>query len=251
MKPLDLAAPVLTPEGSTLILRPAGVPVRGAAWALDTLLRACVYIIVFTPLALLGQSGMGLIMLILFLGEWWYFAYCEAFRSGATPGKRYMGIKVVRQDGGPVGMEAAMIRNLIRFVDALPVLYGAGLISSLSSPTFQRLGDRVAGTLVIHAEQDPATSSLTRADRLANLAQRRANQTSESSPEEPIDPLQPPEALNGREAAALIAFAERRTYLHPQRQTELAHILTPLTEQREQAALDCLQAYALWLEGEE
>ena len=250
MKPLDLAVSVPTPEGSNLVLRPAGIPVRGAAWALDMLLRSTLVMFLSVPLSLLGQFGSGVFWLLLFLIEWAYFVYFEAFRNGATPGKRRMGIKVVRQDGGPVGIEAALVRNLIRFVDSLPVVYGTGLIACLSSESFQRLGDRVAGTLVIHLEQDFPTSSLTKAQRLADLTQRRFLGDNPPDQEAVILPQQPPEALTGRDAALIIRFAERRRYLPPQRQIELANLLEPLTGQRDQPALDALQAYALWLEGE-
>lgn len=254
MKQTDLALPIQTPEGSTLILRPAGIAVRGAAWALDALARATVYTVCAIPLGLLGRTGFAVLMLLLFAGEWLYFAGYEAFRSGATPGKRRMGIKVVQSDGGPVSIEAALVRNLVRFADTLPFAYGAGLVSCLSSSTFQRLGDRVAGTLVVHVPQDATNSSLTLATRLTDITQRRAqgraqraqDEQAENSPE----PERPAASLTGHEAALLLSFEERRARLHPDRQIELANLLEPLTGQRGEQALATLRANAHWLEGE-
>lgn len=254
MQQADLALPIQTPEGSTLILRPAGLPVRGAAWALDTLIRVTIYTVCGIPLGFMGGAGMGVLLLILFAGEWLYFAGFEAFSNGATPGKRRMGLKVVQRDGGPVSLEAALVRNLVRFVDVLPLAYGAGLASCLFSDHFERLGDRVAGTLVVHVPQDASNSSLTLAERLTEVTQRRAQGQAARSlagESEAIPaPARPAASLTGREAALLQSFEERRSRLSPERQVELANLLEPLTGERDEAALATLRANALWLEGE-
>jgi uncharacterized RDD family membrane protein YckC len=76
-----------------------------------------------------------------------YYVFCEAL-AGATLGKRIVGIRVVGEDGGPLTLEAAIIRNLLRPIDAL-FLYLVGAVFALTSPRGQRLGDRAAHTLVV------------------------------------------------------------------------------------------------------
>ncbi|MCC7105525.1 MAG: RDD family protein [Chloroflexi bacterium] len=78
------------------------------------------------------------------------FVYFTGFEGlyGATPGKIALGLKVVREDGSPIGLREALIRNLLRLVDGMfGFLVGAILI--WGSDRKQRLGDRVAGTLVV------------------------------------------------------------------------------------------------------
>lgn len=76
-----------------------------------------------------------------------YYAFCEAL-TGMTVGKRIVGIRVVEEDGGHVGFAAAVVRNLLRFVDGL-FFYLVGALFAFTSPRGQRLGDRAAHTLVV------------------------------------------------------------------------------------------------------
>lgn len=76
-----------------------------------------------------------------------YYVMCEAL-TGATLGKRMVGIRVVGEDGKHLTLGAAVVRNLLRLVDCL-FLYLVGGIFALTSPRGQRLGDRVAHTLVV------------------------------------------------------------------------------------------------------
>ncbi len=88
---------------------------------------------------------------ILYLGlVYAYYAILEAL-TGATLGKMVIGLKVVKLDGSAFGLGASLLRNLIRFVDFLPVFYLLGLISVAMSKQKQRLGDMAAGTLVVRA----------------------------------------------------------------------------------------------------
>lgn len=77
-----------------------------------------------------------------------YFIVMEA-TSSATLGKMIMGLRVVRQDGAPISWTESIIRNLLRIIDALPFAYIVGAILIWTSPLKQRLGDRVAHTLVV------------------------------------------------------------------------------------------------------
>ncbi len=83
-----------------------------------------------------------------FLAQWFWFAAWEA-RTGQTPGKKLLGLRVVSRNGAAPDTLAAMIRNLLRVADFLPGFYFAGLASCLLSSRCQRLGDLAAGTVVV------------------------------------------------------------------------------------------------------
>ncbi len=85
---------------------------------------------------------------LLFLLGAAYFILCEAYLGG-TVGKLALGMRVVKLDGSPCDLRASLIRNVLRIVDALPFLYIVGLVLVLTSDKKQRLGDRVAGTVVV------------------------------------------------------------------------------------------------------
>ena len=78
-----------------------------------------------------------------------YSALLEGFWNGQTIGKRLFHLRVIDQDGLPLRIEQAWVRNLMRVFDALPLAYLVGGLSVLSNSLMQRFGDRVAGTLVI------------------------------------------------------------------------------------------------------
>ena len=85
-----------------------------------------------------------------FLLYWGYGCFFETLWNGRTPGKRALKLRVIKTGGYPIGFYDALLRNLLRVVDGLPVGYGIGLVSVLVTRRFQRLGDLAAGTLVIH-----------------------------------------------------------------------------------------------------
>ena len=87
------------------------------------------------------------------LDVWLWFSYYVVLEAtmGITVGKRAVGIRVLKDDGSPIGWPGAIIRNLLRIVDLLPVIipYLVGAILASRSERRQRLGDRVAGTIVV------------------------------------------------------------------------------------------------------
>ena len=88
-----------------------------------------------------------------------YFILFEAIWNGQTPGKRLTHIRVIKDSGQPITAIDAVSRNLLRIVDQLPVGYGIGVLCAWVSPQSKRLGDYVAGTVVVHeksAESVPA-----------------------------------------------------------------------------------------------
>jgi len=91
-----------------------------------------------------------MIVLLLFLLQSGYFAIFEAIWNGQTPGKRLMNLRVIEESGRPITVYEAVARNLLRVIDSIPVLYGVAIISALLSAKSKRLGDYVAGTVVVH-----------------------------------------------------------------------------------------------------
>ena len=103
-----------------------------------------------------GYVLAALIVLVQFLFFWGYYVFFEIIWRGSTPGKRAARLRVIRRDGQPIGAGEAIIRNLVRLVDFLPMLYGVGLISMFIDKDARRLGDLAAGTIVVK-ESDQAT----------------------------------------------------------------------------------------------
>jgi len=223
---LDTFREVHTPEGVALRLPAAGPVPRALAWLIDLGIRFIVLSASSALLGVLGKAGMGLYFIFVFALLWAYPVVFEAMFDGQTPGKRALELRVVSADGAPVGWLASLVRNLLRTVDMLPVGYGFGLVASLCDRHGRRLGDMVAGTLVVHAP------------RL-----RAAPQPPLAGVHAPAQPLRPEEQV------AVIAFAERAAQLTPERQEELAEIAEPITGARGQAGVMRLLGIANWLLG--
>jgi uncharacterized RDD family membrane protein YckC len=100
-----------------------------------------------------------------------YFTVLEAYK-GATVGKMLAKIKVVREDGSPIGIGPAIIRNILRIVDALPFLYIIDMIFISRSSKKQRLGDSIAKTIVVKAGGEKLTPSYTPTSVPASLQQK-------------------------------------------------------------------------------
>ena len=224
---LETAYAIETPEGVNLELSPAGVVVRSLAWSIDFLIRVVVYVASLTLLPLFfGKFGVGLFSVAVFLLEWFYPVFFEVYRKGQTPGKRAMGIRVLQDSGIPVGWITSLLRNLLRFVDFLPVLYGFGLVSMLLTKDFRRLGDLAAGTLVVYTEPPRKTVVLPQAK-----------------------PHLPPVGLRLREQRAVLNFAERSPGLSDARAEELANLAKPVTQTTGQQGITRLYEIANWLQG--
>ena len=206
-----------------LQLKLAGPVVRACAWSIDAAIRMVLYSAIGMLFAFFGGVGTAIILIGFFLVEWFYPVIFEIYR-GATPGKKAMGIIVVHDNGTPISVPASLIRNLLRVADLFPVLYGAGLLTMLGNRRFQRLGDLVAGTLVIYRERE--------------LQEFRIPQ---------VTPKPPPQRLSVEELRNIIAFAERSSRLTVERRIELANQMEPLTGLLGEAAVNELYAYANWL----
>lgn len=212
-----------TPEGVMLQLRLAGPVVRACAWSIDMGIRLIIYALIMLTTLFLGGVGMAVMLIGFFLLEWFYPVVYEV-TAGATPGKKAMGLAVVHDNGTPISLSASLIRNLLRVADFLPLLYATGLLSMLGNRRFQRLGDMVAGTLVVYREPGLREISIPQAA-----------------------PKPPPAQLEIDELRNLIAFAERSSQLSEARRIELADQLHALTGLTGQAAVEELYAWANWL----
>jgi len=101
--------------------------------------------------------------LLVFVIYFGYFTVFETLWSGQTPGKRWLRLRVIQEDGRPITFFSALSRNLIRGADMMPILivfpfYSIGIISVFASARSQRLGDFVAGTVVIKERTAEAPS---------------------------------------------------------------------------------------------
>lgn len=152
-----------TPEQIALELPLAGIGSRFLAMAIDTLIQTALYLItaiIFILTLPVGSSvvmflprliGPAMAIFILFAIYWGYFALFEIFWKGQTPGKRYAGIRVIKESGRPINAFEAIGRNLMRAVDGMPPgTYGVGLVCMMCNRQSRRLGDFVAGTVVVH-----------------------------------------------------------------------------------------------------
>ena len=93
--------------------------------------------------------AIGIFVLILFLIQWGYFSLFEAFWDGRTPGKRVAKVRVIHQSGRGISFLESLGRNLVRVIDWVPSFYGIGIVTMFVTKRHQRLGDLVAGTLVV------------------------------------------------------------------------------------------------------
>ena len=199
-----------TPEGISLHISPAGPIARSLAFGIDWAIRLLTIAVIAVPIRLIGDAGIGILMISFFLLEWFYPVAFEVLGGGQTPGKRAFGLRVVNLDGTPIGWNASLVRNLLRFADFLPALYAVGLVSVLCTENFQRLGDLAAGTLVITLDQPGRASP---------------GQTIEGAKVSSIP-------LFADDERAVLAFAERSGELSEERMIELAAILEPVTAGR-------------------
>jgi uncharacterized RDD family membrane protein YckC len=159
---------VETPESVAFAYRLAGLASRGFALMLDTLMigliglgEALLALGVYLAIDAVSASAaettvpwiVGALLIVIFLTGWGYFIVGEVFGNGQTWGKRWIGVRVVRDDGSRVRFGDSVIRNLLRIGDILPGNYTVGMVSILVTGQHKRLGDMAAGTVVIRDEK--------------------------------------------------------------------------------------------------
>jgi uncharacterized RDD family membrane protein YckC len=162
-EPVDTTVVIETPEHVQFRHALAGPARRVIAYAVDTVTRLLVVAAfgllamaahLSTPSADQVERAMGGVMwLLLFLAEWGYFVLFETLLDGQSPGKRLLGLRVVSATGRPLGFVDSVLRNVLRGADFLPMGYALGFAVMASDGKFRRLGDLLAGTLVVVEER--------------------------------------------------------------------------------------------------
>ena len=173
---------VLSPEQVALELPLAGPSSRMLAYFVDYLLVLVLQLGLFFTSALFesaaswltdvfeglagveGDPGvpwaatMGpflVLMVAVFVAEMVYFVTAELVFGGRSVGKALVGLRVVRDGGLPIDLRSSLLRNLLRIADVLPAYYVVGLVAMLAGDNGKRLGDWVAGTVVVRLDRVP------------------------------------------------------------------------------------------------
>jgi len=211
---------VATPERVSFRLETAGLGSRFAAQLIDSLALSAIMIALgFASVGLglvLGNPGPAVLAFLLvgFLAFWAYLIVPEALWAGKSLGKLALQLRVVDVRGGPVTAGQAIVRNLFRIVDFLPVYYAAGAIAIFVSARNQRLGDMVAGTIVV---RDRA------AVRLADLKTQPAAAAADTA----RPSAGPRHRLEPALRRFVVAYAQRRQFLPPPHREALARQVEP------------------------
>jgi uncharacterized RDD family membrane protein YckC len=228
--PLDTDVAIEAPEHIVFSHRIAGPGRRAVAYVIDLVI--CYGAVLLFAIVILFASGgaaavtgalggfegvgVGLILLAVFAAQWLYFVAWEGV-SGRTPGKSALRLRVLTTSGRPIHFTDAALRNILRAADALPNAYVVGLASMALTRRFQRLGDLVAGTMVIVEAKASAAVAL--------------QLWPPASPEE-LAGLPEDVALDAEERAAIELLLRRRGALGGPREWELATMITGALERR-------------------
>jgi len=230
MEPLDTDVAIEAPEHIVFSYRVAGPGRRAAAYLVDIVL-CYVALIAFAIVVMLAAGGaalvsgavtglegvgVGLIFIAAFAVQWVYFVVWEGL-TGTTPGKSALRLRVVTTTGRPINFTLAALRNILRAADLLPNAYVVGLACMALTRRFQRLGDLVAGTMVIIEAKTTAAIPL----RLW-------------PPATPEELLAVPEnvVFDADERAAIELFLRRRGGLGGPREWELASTVAGAIQER-------------------
>ena len=148
---------VLTTEKVPFTYRVAGLGSRTLAWLIDFAVVVVLWAAgaLFTRPLEIGREGLGEAVLAVwvFAVYWGYFLLFEWLWNGQTLGKRALGIRVIRWKGTSLTFYHSAVRNIVRFVDALPGFYAVGFAVAACNRENRRLGDFAGDTLVVHVEQ--------------------------------------------------------------------------------------------------
>ena len=142
-----------TPEGVVFSLVLAGPVVRFLAWMIDFFVVSGICMIFSRILEAASQASpdvaMAMLTLVYFVVQIGYGITTEWLLRGQTIGKRLCGLRVEDEQGLRLRFSQVVIRNLLRFLDSLPLFYFVGGLTALVSRKSQRLGDIAAGTVVV------------------------------------------------------------------------------------------------------
>jgi uncharacterized RDD family membrane protein YckC len=172
-----------TPELVALEFPLAGIGSRFIAILIDYLLQFAAFLLLLLVMTLFAPSMhrfaaasakwfVAMLIFVPFLLQWGYFTLFEGLWHGQTPGKRVAKIRVIQQSGRAITIFESLSRNFVRAVDFLPSFYVAGSISIFVTSRHQRLGDLVAGTLVVHEGQSRDQPSVSNTRLFTEIAQQ-------------------------------------------------------------------------------
>ena len=239
---LDLTTTVTTPEHVRFDYRLAGLSQRLMAFLIDLIIRVSVFLfIVFLVIcsgivirsSFLVSTSVALSILLFFAMSQFYGVFLETYWNGQTLGKRLLSIRVVMINGQPINGIAALVRNLCRTADIMPVylvplagieagvfpvplfLFSIVLMSIL--PNFQRLGDVAANTIVI--TQEPKLIS-------------RASDFRDPKIEDLALQFPPDLIVKASLIQSLALYIDRRNYLGVSQREDLCGILIEALSQR-------------------
>ncbi|MCI0490859.1 MAG: RDD family protein [Blastocatellia bacterium] len=173
----------------------------------------------------MGTWTLALTVLAVFGIYYGYFVAFETLWSGQTPGKRIMRLRVVREDGRPVRFFEVFVRNLLRLIiDLQPTFsYAVGVVSIIFSPRSKRIGDFVAGTVVVK-ERATEAPSLEEIIKISEIEQARFERAA------PASFTANTRLLDERELRAVETFLKRRFELpEPNRSVLAARIAQPIS----------------------
>ena len=202
-----------TPENVAFGYSVAGIGSRFLAALVDTTLIALLQLVVIIVSAVglnaanlsdvIGPWVSAIFGLLAFLLFWGYYIFFEMLWNGQSPGKRWVGLRVIRVDGTPVTLAESVIRNLVRLIDFLPFGYGVGVVTMFVNEQARRLGDLAAGSLVVHDGGQLSIQSIQSATRQAVI-------TPISGPSPVLDPALPLERLQQEDVQLMEDFLSRR-----------------------------------------
>jgi len=225
---------IATPEGVDLDLPLAGLGSRFVAQLVDLILKTTIIVGLLLLLGLAAGDGgdtasqddvstgavVAFSVLFIFGLTFFYDVLFETLGTGRTPGKRLMGLRVLRSGGEPVGLRASVVRNLLRLIDGIPLSYIPGTVAILATKRNQRLGDLAAGTIVV---RDPRPRGGAR--RRFGRGRRRSAApvvAPAASPAAPDTEHWDVSAVTLDDLATVRRFLERRADLVPEARARLA-----------------------------
>lgn len=222
-----------TPENIEFSYTLAGIGSRFQAAFIDTFIQTILLVIiviiaypvyVLLPNLAIDYNSLNLLMTILvailiilaFVILWGYHVYFEVTWQGQTPGKKASNIRVIKDSGQPIKIFDSLIRNLIRIIDYLPPFYGIGILSVVLNKHNKRLGDLVAGTIVV--KEQP------------NILLPVIQEIEETESSDKLSFLVDISWLTGQEAELVSSFIHRRSnYEKETRQQWAEKIALPLS----------------------
>jgi uncharacterized RDD family membrane protein YckC len=215
---IDTTAQIETPEHVRFDYQLAGPTRRALAYLIDLVIRGALLLVIVVVMALVdaasGVDGfsVGALYVFYFVLDWFYYVLFETIWSGRSPGKRALRLRVVGQDGHSLTVLDSVLRNLLRAADFMPFGYAVGVVVMGRDPLFRRLGDLVAGTVVVYEEPG----------RLGERLQLSPPPTAAE-----LDGLPTRPDVSRQELEAIELFLRRHGSLAPLREQELAELLAP------------------------